>query len=86
MLHVAAHLFQGPYGVACALAGVDLVSFTALSMENESDPRCLLHSLKCVKVSKLAGAAAAAAAAAVTTAVTTAAYWQHSAFAERSIA
>ncbi|WIA29616.1 hypothetical protein OEZ86_012103 [Tetradesmus obliquus] len=42
-------VLRGPYGAACALAGIDLVSFTALSMENESDPRCLLHSLKCVQ-------------------------------------
>ncbi|KAF6257917.1 Dos2-interacting transcription regulator of RNA-Pol-II-domain-containing protein [Scenedesmus sp. NREL 46B-D3] len=42
-------VLQGPHGVPCALAGIDLASFTALSMENESDPRCLLHSLKCVQ-------------------------------------
>lgn len=44
-------LLQGPYGVPAVLSGTDLVAFTWQAMENETDPRCLLHGLKCVQVS-----------------------------------
>lgn len=33
------------------LAGLDLVDYTVVAMENETDPRCLLTALQCVQVS-----------------------------------
>eukprot|EP00775_Hariotina_reticulata_P011150 gene11150-11302_t len=42
-------ILQGPYAVGAVLAGVDLVCHTWASMERETDPRCLLAALQCVK-------------------------------------
>jgi hypothetical protein len=46
---------QGPFAVPCVLAGLDLVDYTVVAMENETDPRCLLTALQCVQVRALLG-------------------------------
>jgi hypothetical protein len=47
---------QGPFAVPCVLSGLDLVDYTVVAMENETDPRCLLTALQCVQVRALVGA------------------------------